>query len=403
MTRACNPPRPRTPRPPPPPSSTTTSSTCTTPKPRPQPHAPQAQLRLHPGPDRPAAGADLRGAPCARVALHRLGELAHRRAHAGRAVPPRAPAHAAAEPVVLGLWDERKSVTALQLIVCLSLALGVDENHIMVVPEGSFFYRVTITHEGAWVMEAINAEGSVFLDALNAQAARFGAQLVISHVAAVRRRAALLLPPPPPYTPAKRIGSSRGGTHPNFGTARQRSPRVTNRAIMVGQRAERRTESFGSNSCGRQRRSGGTPPGCTRRCAARRQPVAQTCEARTPRAGERRGRAPRRSSGRCLLHNPLKQLAAGTTRGREDDCAEGMLASVHAAGTPTRMSPWRTDLEAERERKARAEDGDAAKHTGAVSTRRRASSVAGSRAHEKVLPKRRGVLIKTSELDVSQP
>ena len=53
----------------------------------------------------------------------------------------------------------------------------------MVVPEGSYFYRVTITHEGAWVMEAINAEGSVFLDALNAQAARFGAQLVISHVA----------------------------------------------------------------------------------------------------------------------------------------------------------------------------------------------------------------------------
>ena len=102
-----------------------------------------------------------------------------------RAAPYRRehPPTPAAEPVTLGLWDERKSVTALQLIVCLSLALSVDENHIMVVPEGSYFYRVTITHEGAWVMEAINAEGSVFLDALNAQAARFGAQLVISHVA----------------------------------------------------------------------------------------------------------------------------------------------------------------------------------------------------------------------------
>ena len=102
-----------------------------------------------------------------------------------RAAPYRRehPPTAAAEPVVLGLWDERKSVTALQLIVCLSLALGIDESHVMVVPEGSFFYRVTVTHEGAWVMEAINAEGSVFLDALNAQAARFGAQLVISHVA----------------------------------------------------------------------------------------------------------------------------------------------------------------------------------------------------------------------------
>ena len=102
-----------------------------------------------------------------------------------RAAPYRRehPPTATAEPIVLGLWDERKSVTALQLIVCLSLALGIDESHVMVVPEGSFFYRVTVTHEGAWVMEAINAEGSVFLDALNAQAARFGAQLVISHIA----------------------------------------------------------------------------------------------------------------------------------------------------------------------------------------------------------------------------
>ena len=195
----------------------------------------------------------------------------------------------------------------------------------MVVPEGSYFYRVTITHEGAWVMEAINAEGSVFLDALNAQAARFGAQLVISHVA--RRvddappSSSLLHHPTPRLSALVRVAAART---PTLELRRQRSPRVTNRAIMVGQRAERRTESFGSNSCGRQRRSGGTPPGCTRRCAARRQPVAQTCEARTPRAGERRGRAPRRSSGRCLLHNPLKQLAAGTTRGREDDCAEGM-------------------------------------------------------------------------------
>ena len=96
----------------------------------------------------------------------------------------------ASEPVVLGLWDERKTITSLQLIVCLSLALGVDEAHIAVVPEGSFFYRVTLIHEGEWVVEAINAEGSVFLDALNAQAARFGARLVVSHVAHQARDAA---------------------------------------------------------------------------------------------------------------------------------------------------------------------------------------------------------------------
>lgn len=106
------------------------------------------------------------------------------------------PPTAAAEPIVLGLWDERKSVTAFQLIVCLSLALGIDEDHVMVVPEGSYFYRVTVTHEGAWIMEAINAEGSVFLDALNAQAARFGAQLVISHVA----RSASMSPSSPSST-----------------------------------------------------------------------------------------------------------------------------------------------------------------------------------------------------------
>ena len=88
-----------------------------------------------------------------------------------------------AEPITLGLWDERKSVTALQLIVCLSLALSINEENIVVVPEGSYFYQVTVAHEGAWVMEAINAEGSVFLDALNVQAARFGAQLVVSHIA----------------------------------------------------------------------------------------------------------------------------------------------------------------------------------------------------------------------------
>lgn len=102
-----------------------------------------------------------------------------------RAAPYRRdhPPTGAAEPVALGLWDERKAITSLQLIVCLSLALGIDEAHIAVMPEGSYFYKVTIVHEGAWIVEAINAEGSAFLDALNAQASRFSAQLVVSHLA----------------------------------------------------------------------------------------------------------------------------------------------------------------------------------------------------------------------------
>ena len=101
----------------------------------------------------------------------------------------------ASDPIALGLWDERKTITSLQLIVCLSLALGIDESHIAVSPEGSFFYRVTFIHEGMWIMEAINAEGMAFLDALNAQASRFGAQLVVSHIA--RRQDASSSAPPP--------------------------------------------------------------------------------------------------------------------------------------------------------------------------------------------------------------
>lgn len=100
-----------------------------------------------------------------------------------------------AESVLFGLWDERKSITSLQLIVCISLALGIDESHVAVVPEGSHFYKVTIVHEGSWVLDAVNAEGLMFLDALNAQARRFSAQLVISHMA--RREDAPSSAPPP--------------------------------------------------------------------------------------------------------------------------------------------------------------------------------------------------------------
>lgn len=85
--------------------------------------------------------------------------------------------------VSVGFWDERKTITSLQLVVCLSLALDVDESHIAVVREEAHFYRATIENEGDWVRSAINTEDSLFLPALNAQAARFGATLVVSHAA----------------------------------------------------------------------------------------------------------------------------------------------------------------------------------------------------------------------------
>lgn len=86
-----------------------------------------------------------------------------------------------APPVTLGLWDEEKRITSLQLVVCLSLALGVDETRVQAHAEGSYFYTCYVHREGAWVVEAVNTAESRFLQTLNAQAQRFGARLVITH------------------------------------------------------------------------------------------------------------------------------------------------------------------------------------------------------------------------------
>lgn len=88
-----------------------------------------------------------------------------------------------APPVSLGLWDEEKRITSLQLVVCLSLALGIDEEHVAVKADGSHFYTCTVRDEGPWVIAAVNDESSRFLETLNAQAQRFGARLVVSHEA----------------------------------------------------------------------------------------------------------------------------------------------------------------------------------------------------------------------------
>ena len=111
---------------------------------------------------------------------------------------------AGALPVKLGLWDEapfrhllgtaetplralrarcwqEKRITSLQLVVCLSLALGVDEAHVTAQLDGSFFYTCFVHREGAWVIAAVNEKESRFLETLNAQAQRFGARLVITH------------------------------------------------------------------------------------------------------------------------------------------------------------------------------------------------------------------------------
>ena len=91
----------------------------------------------------------------------------------------------ATPPVRLGLWDENTVVTPLQLTVALSLALGVDERSIRVVEKGSHFFDVWIEGEGDWLLETINTAppASSFFSVLNAQAAVFGAKLVVSNQA----------------------------------------------------------------------------------------------------------------------------------------------------------------------------------------------------------------------------
>ena len=59
-----------------------------------------------------------------------------------------------------------------------------------------------------------------------------------------------------------------------------------------------------------------------------------------------------------LLHDALEQLAGGATGGREDNCKQLYRVSKRVSDV---VLLWRcTDLEAEGEREASAEDGDAA-------------------------------------------
>lgn len=93
---------------------------------------------------------------------------------------------AGAPPVAVGLWDERRTITPLQLTVSLALALNVDEEHVRVHALDAHFFSAMVLHEGDWVIDAVNSEDSApFLAALNAQAQRFGATLVVSKNARV--------------------------------------------------------------------------------------------------------------------------------------------------------------------------------------------------------------------------
>lgn len=109
-----------------------------------------------------------------------------RQQHAGLGrVPPLA--------VALGLWDEYAVITPLQLTVALSLATGVDEQHIRVELQGNHFFEVHVQGEGSWLLDAINADGGgAFLGTLNSHASTFGARMVVSRAAATEQAAAAI-------------------------------------------------------------------------------------------------------------------------------------------------------------------------------------------------------------------
>ena len=93
---------------------------------------------------------------------------------------------AGAPPVAVGLWDERRTITPQQLTVSLALALNVDEEHVRVNALDAHFFAAMVLHEGDSVVDAVNSEDSApFLAAVNAQAQRFGATLVVSKNARV--------------------------------------------------------------------------------------------------------------------------------------------------------------------------------------------------------------------------
>ena len=93
--------------------------------------------------------------------------------------------------VALGLWDEYGVITPLQLTVALSMATGVDEQHIHVEMRGNHFFDVSIAGEGSWILDSINVESGQFLNTLNRHAADdFGARMVVSRAAATEPMAA---------------------------------------------------------------------------------------------------------------------------------------------------------------------------------------------------------------------
>jgi hypothetical protein len=62
--------------------------------------------------------------------------------------------------------------------VALALALEIDEEHIKVMRQDSFFFNVDILHEGEWLVKEINDNKESVVNTINAKASTFGGKIV---------------------------------------------------------------------------------------------------------------------------------------------------------------------------------------------------------------------------------
>ena len=84
------------------------------------------------------------------------------------------------EYVAFGIWDSHRSITKLQLQVCVSVALGVraSDGDVTVEAEDNYFFRVAVDH--ATIEEVEYISSVKFFDRLNAQLLFYGGLSVLS-------------------------------------------------------------------------------------------------------------------------------------------------------------------------------------------------------------------------------
>ena len=113
--------------------------------------------------------------PFERTAVRRETALASRPPETGRVVE-------------FGAWDSANRLSALQLKLGISMAIGngLHEEEIHVLDRGSYFFDATLDRGGESLAAAINDPS--FIASVNEQLAPFGGAAVLTHHAVLRLR-----------------------------------------------------------------------------------------------------------------------------------------------------------------------------------------------------------------------